>query len=419
VKFGDVPIFQNRMASRMFRSVSLFALLAMTCVTGSAGAQSLADAARKANESSSPSKPTSRTFTDKDLKASSTEDGLIATAGDAEERVPPGPVLSREEIVRRIMPAVVTIQAGNATGTGFFVDRGVVLTNHHVVGESVTVRVHLSDGTNTTGQVSRLAADVDLALVSVDVPGSRIVPVTLGSFRQLRSGEEVVAIGSSLGVLTNTVTRGIVSAVRRSAGVVYVQTDAAINPGNSGGPLVDKYGRVVGVNTARVTGAEALGFSIAIDHARRLISGQTYVADRAAPDATRSEAASDAFITPGTSESDERRLVGLAQYDGAVGGLSAQADYMDAGWREYAKWCGFGGTLAPSGGRVWFAIWSSPDFSGGNARADCSAMRADILERANRMRSAMQDFSERARRSGVYPGEMRDVRRKYQLDYEW
>jgi V8-like Glu-specific endopeptidase len=404
----------------MFRLVGGFAVLAMTFVAWPAGAQSLADAAKKASESSSSSKATSRTFTDKDLKASSsTEDGLIASAGEAEEVTPPGPVLSREDIVRRVMPAVVTIQAGNATGTGFFVDRGLVLTNHHVVGESVTVRVHLSDGTNTTGQVSRLAADVDLALVSVDVPGSRIVPVTLGSFRQLRSGEEVVAIGSSLGVLTNTVTRGIVSAVRRSGGVVYVQTDAAINPGNSGGPLVDKYGRVVGVNTARVAGAEALGFSIAIDHGRRLIGGQTYVADRAAPDATRSEASSDAFVTPRTSESDERRLVGIAQYDGAVGGLSAQADYVDAEWREYAKWCGFSGSSAPSGGRVWFAIWSGAAFSGGNARSDCSAMRTDILERANRMRSAMQDFSERARRSGVYPGEMRDVRRKYLLDYDW
>ena len=402
----------------MFRSVNLFAMLVMTSVARPAGAQSLADAAKKASESSS--KAPSRTFTDKDLKASSsTEDGLIATANDAEEIAPHGPVLSREDIVRRVMPAVVTIQAGNATGTGFFVDRGLVLTNHHVVGESVTVRVHLGDGTNTTGQVSRVAADVDLALVSVDVPGSRIVPVTLGSYRQLRSGEEVLAIGSSLGVLTNTVTRGIVSAVRRSSGVVYVQTDAAINPGNSGGPLVDTYGRVVGVNTARVANAEALGFSIAIDHGRRLISGQTYVADRAAPDATRSENSGDGFVTPRTSESDERRLVGLAQYDAALGTLSGQADYVDAEWREYAKWCGGSGSSASSGGRAWVAIGSADSSSGSNARADCSAMHNDMLERANRMRAVMLDLSERARRSGVYPGEMRDARRKYLLDYDW
>src|SRR4029077_8085325 len=123
--------------------------------------QTLADAAKKASESSGATKGTTRTFTDKDLKASSsTEDGLISTSTDADDVGPPGPVLSREEIVNRVMPAVVTIQAGNATGTGFFVGRGVVLTNHHVVGDENIVRVHLSDGSSTSGQVSRLASDV-------------------------------------------------------------------------------------------------------------------------------------------------------------------------------------------------------------------------------------------------------------------
>jgi hypothetical protein len=379
--------------------------------------QSLADAAKRANESATAIKGTTRTFTDKDLKASSsTEDGLVAASTDSDDVAPPGPVLSREEIVNRVMPAVVTIQAGNATGTGFFVGRGVVLTNHHVVGEEPLVLVHLSDGTSTSGHVSRLAADVDLAIVTVDGAGSRIVPVPLGSYRQLHTGEDVVAIGSSLGVLRNTVTRGIVSAVRRSGGVVYVQTDAAINPGNSGGPLVDKYGRVVGVNTARVAGAESLGFSIAIDHGRRLINGQTYVADRAAPDATRSESGPDAFVSPRTSESEERHLVGVAEYERVVRTLSAQADTVDAEWRDYAKWCGISASAAQSGGRAWFAIWSADGAVGGSARADCSGVHLDILERANRVRAAVQEMSERARRAGVYPGEIRDVRRKYALD---
>src|SRR5207244_343987 len=169
-------------------------------------------------------------------------------------------------------------------------------------------------GTGATGMGWRVAPDADLALVRVDGISSRIRPVTLGSYRQLQTGEEVVAIGSSLGVFQNTVTRGIVSAVRRSSGVVYVQTDAAINPGNSGGPLVDKYGHVVGVNTAKVMGAESIGFSIAIDHGRRLINGQTYVADRTAPDATRSNSDSNVFSTPGTSEPDERHYTGFAAY---------------------------------------------------------------------------------------------------------
>jgi trypsin-like peptidase len=381
-----------------------------------ANAQSLADAAKKANESSSAAKGNTRTFTDKDLKASSpAEDGLISPSADADAIAPPGPVLSREEIVRRVMPAVVTIQTSDGTGSGFFVGRGLVMTNHHVVGNASVVRVNLSDGTSTNGQVTRLAVDADLALVDVDPPGLKIAPVSLGSYRQVQSGEDVVAIGSSLGVLRNTVTRGIVSAVRRSGGVVYVQTDAAINPGNSGGPLVDKYGRVVAINTLKVVGAESLGFSIAIDHGRRLMDGERYVADRAAPDATRSEAT---FNSPRTSESDERHLVGLSEYENIVRSLSSLADYVDAEWLEYAKWCGVSGVSAPGGGRAWFAIWSAAGSAGGSGRADCSAMHADILGRANRVKAAVQDASERARRAGVYPGEMRDVRRRFSLDYD-
>ena len=399
----------------MVRSAGVIVML-VAMLAWPAQAQSLADAAKKASESSAAAKGASRTFTDKDLKASSTEDGLISPSRADVDVDPPGPVLSREEIVKRVMPAVVTIQAGTATGTGFFVGRGLVMTNHHVVGDANTVRVHFSDGTSTNGQVSRLASDADLALVNVDGAGSKVV--ALGSYRQLQTGEDVVAIGSSLGVLQNTVTRGIVSAVRRSGGVVYVQTDAAINPGNSGGPLVDKYGRVVGVNTLKVIGAESLGFSIAIDHGRRLIDGQTYVADRAAPDATRSEDAVNAFSGPRTSESDQRHQIGLAQYDAAVGALSAQADYADLEWSEYAKWCGVVASSAPSGGRAWFAIWSAAAVAGGNARANCSNMYRDIFERANRMKAVMSDASERARRAGVFPGEMRDIRRRYSLDYD-
>jgi hypothetical protein len=406
------------MTPRIVRSVGVVVML-VGMRAWPAQAQSLADAAKKAGESSAATKGASRTFTDKDLKASSsTEDGLISTSRADVDVDPPGPVLSREEIVRRVMPAVVTIQAGNATGTGFFVGRGLVMTNHHVVGDANTVRVHFSDGTSSNGQVSRLASDADLALVNVNSAGSKVAVVALGSYRQLQTGEDVVAIGSSLGVLQNTVTRGIVSAVRRSGGVVYVQTDAAINPGNSGGPLVDKYGRVVGVNTLKVNGAESLGFSIAIDHGRRLIDGQTYVADRAAPDATRSEDAFSAFSGPRTSESDQRHQIGLAQYDATVGALSAQADYADLEWSEYAKWCGVSASSAPSGGRAWFAIWSAAGVAGGNARADCSNMHRTIFERANRVKAVMSDASERARRAGVYPGEMRDIRRRYSLDYD-
>jgi hypothetical protein len=392
-------------------------MLFVAAVSLPAQAQSLADAARKAGGSATRTGGPSRSFSDKDLAASSpAADDVLSTASD-DAVVEPGPVLSREEIVKRVMPAVVTIQAGDATGSGFFVDRGIVMTNRHVVGSANLVRVRFSDGRSASGRVQRLASDADLALVSVDAPGPNTGIAPLGSYRQLQSGEEVVAIGSSLGVLQNTVTRGIVSAVRRSGGIVFIQTDAAINPGNSGGPLVDKYGRVVGVNTLKVAAAESLGFSIAIDHGRRLIGGATYVSDRAGPEAARADDSVSALAAPPPSEMEQRRHGGLVEYDGSLRAASAQADRLDLMWREYTKWCGVRATTAASGSRAWFAIWSPPDISASVVAAECPNIRRDLLERANGVKAAMAEASERARRQGVFPGDMRELRRHYSLEY--
>ena len=402
------------MSPQIFRFLLLAVVFGLFSRVGAA--QTLADAARNAGEPSG--KNPSRSFSDKDLKASSWDDGVIDTSmAKTTSVVPPGPVLSREEIVSRVMPAVVTIQSGNSAGTGFFVDRGLVVTNQHVVGDAHLVQVRLSNGTSANGTVLRRASDADLALVRVDGLGSANAIVALGSYRSLQVGEDVVAIGSSLGVLQNTVTRGIVSAVRRTGGVVFVQTDAAINPGNSGGPLVDKFGRVVGVNTAKVMGAESLGFSIAIDHGRRLIGGETLVADTGAPNATRSENGTNDFSSSAT-DSNEVRHVAVAAYDSAMRALSAQADAVDSMWREYTGFCGITAPAAPAGGRSWFGIWSSTSAAGGNARAACPDMRSIIADRANRVKIAMIDASEDARRAGVYPGEARDLRRRYLLDYD-
>ena len=101
--------------------------------------------------------------------------------------------------------------------------------------------------------------------------------------RQARVGQEVIAIGSALGVLSNTVTRGIVSAVRQVGAVTLVQTDAAINPGNSGGPLLDRQGMVIGVNSMTVgqAGGEGVAFAVAIDHVTQLLdSGRALGLDR-------------------------------------------------------------------------------------------------------------------------------------------
>jgi serine protease Do len=174
------------------------------------------------------------------------------------------------------------IDAGRSRGTGFFVARDLVITNAHVVGQEATVILRMDDGTTTPARVERLSVETDLALLRA--PGARLsgTVLPLGSALALRAGQEVIVIGSPLG-LQSTVTRGIVSALRNASGVLLIQTDAAINPGNSGGPLLDRQGRVIGIATLKQGDAESLGFAVAVDHAKALIDGRPLDASWAAP----------------------------------------------------------------------------------------------------------------------------------------
>jgi serine protease Do len=167
------------------------------------------------------------------------------------------------------------VQGSEASGSGVVIsDQGHVVTNAHVVDGAVKLEVILSDG--TTMPATLVGSDVysDLAVLKID-PGAAPAAV-LGDSDVLLPGDTVIAIGSPLGDLTNTVTVGVVSAKDRnletSSGFQMeglLQTDAAINSGNSGGPLVSLQGEVVGINTLVVRGsglsgttAEGLGFAI-------------------------------------------------------------------------------------------------------------------------------------------------------------
>ena len=161
-------------------------------------------------------------------------------------------------------------------GSGFIVsDDGRIITNAHVVDGADTVTVTLKDGRILDGRVLGSDPVTDIAVIKVD---ERNLPtVTLGNSDQLQPGEWSIAIGNPLG-LDNTVTVGIVSAVGRSSNQVgvpdkrveFIQTDTAINPGNSGGPLLNQEGEVIGVNTAIISGAQGLGFSIPINMVERI-----------------------------------------------------------------------------------------------------------------------------------------------------
>lgn len=169
-----------------------------------------------------------------------------------------GSVPSQKEVVRGV-------------GSGFIVNAdGQVLTNAHVVDGADTVTVTLKDGRTFKGKVMGEDPVTDVAVVKIQA--DQLPAVALGNSDQLKAGEGVIAIGNPLG-LDNTVTSGIVSATGRSISdkrVAFLQTDAAINPGNSGGPLLDSQGRVIGMNTAIIQGAQGIGFAIPINTAKRI-----------------------------------------------------------------------------------------------------------------------------------------------------
>lgn len=179
------------------------------------------------------------------------------------------------QVVKRVGPAVVTIQttgtdaSGNqfqATGSGVIIDKGGdILTNYHVVRNGAGFKVIFQSGASAAATVVDSAPYTDLAVMHVDVP----VPAwaALGDSSKVQPGETVLAIGSPLGSFENTVTEGIISAVGRTlqepnGGIALtnvLQTDAAINHGNSGGPLVDLNGQVIGINTAVVRSSSGSG----------------------------------------------------------------------------------------------------------------------------------------------------------------
>jgi serine protease Do len=205
-------------------------------------------------------------------------------------------------VVAAATPSVVTITSETqarrgfspysvpATGVGSGVvltADGYILTNAHVVADSSSLTVELEDGRQFPATVIDSNTTKDLALIKVEATG--LTPARIGDSTTLAVGQTAIAIGSPLGTFTETVTKGIVSALDRTVTVNdeatgrpatlagLIQTDAAINPGNSGGPLLDAAGSVIGINTAVSTDAQGLGFAIPIDVAASFIAQATGV----------------------------------------------------------------------------------------------------------------------------------------------
>jgi S1-C subfamily serine protease len=167
-----------------------------------------------------------------------------------------------------------------AVGSGFIFDysgRKLVMTNNHVVGTAVQVRVKTTDGKVYNAQVVGADADRDIAVVELQNAPTDLVGASLGDSEKLQVGEWVIAMGNPYGY-DNTVTVGVISAkgyrpVGEREMRNVIQTDAPINPGNSGGPLVDTGGNVVGINykISSPTGATVgIGFAIPINEAKMI-----------------------------------------------------------------------------------------------------------------------------------------------------
>ncbi|MFQ6117155.1 MAG: S1C family serine protease [Candidatus Bipolaricaulia bacterium] len=193
------------------------------------------------------------------------------TIAAIEKALPSVVSIGTVRLVRRSLFEVIPSQG---VGSGFILDPdGYILTNNHVVAQTRRIEGVLQDGGRLAGEVLGTDPSFDIAVVKVERRG--LPPAELGDSDKLRVGQGIIAIGNPLGLAGGpTVTAGVISSLNRhieSRDLVLenlIQTDAAINPGNSGGPLVDRFGRVVGVNTAIIPFAQGIGFAIPINKAK-------------------------------------------------------------------------------------------------------------------------------------------------------
>ena len=208
--------------------------------------------------------------------------------------------LAGEEIYKKVSPSIVSAIATTASGTGsgsgvIMSEDGYIITNNHVVEGAQSVTVQLSDSTQYDATIIGTDEQTDLAVLKVE-PEGKLTAAEFGDSDELQPGEYAYAIGSPGGVqFANTITGGRISAINRDVTIndrvmTLIQTDASINPGNSGGALINKYGQVVGITSAKLSSSgfgeasvEGMGFAIPINTAKEVVDeliANGYVAGR-------------------------------------------------------------------------------------------------------------------------------------------
>jgi S1-C subfamily serine protease len=174
------------------------------------------------------------------------------------------------------------VQEGQGNGSGSVIDNnGDILTNYHVIEGATKVTVNFGGNKVYPARVVGGDADTDLAVIKIDTPPEGLTIVPLGDSDRLDVGQKVLAIGNPFG-LDRTLTTGVISGLQRPIRArngrpidAAIQTDASINPGNSGGPLLDKFGKMIGINSQILSpsggGSVGVGFAIPVNTAKRII----------------------------------------------------------------------------------------------------------------------------------------------------
>ena len=254
----------------------------------------------------------------KAVASTSSEDGASSRNTDnlptIEQLSTPDDAMSIPDIVTKLSPSVVGISCitdgSQVSGTGIIMSKdGYIVTNAHVVEDASAISVVITDSVkseedtssddseksvaeqilenqsettensdeNITAELIGIDTQTDLAVLKIEKTG--LTPAEFGTSSEVQVGEIAIVIGNPLGFdLANTVTSGIISATDRTLTIDdrtmnFIQTDASINSGNSGGPLINAYGQVIGITSAKVssTYGEGLGFAIPIDDAKVII----------------------------------------------------------------------------------------------------------------------------------------------------
>ena len=265
---------------------ALAAVLAVALFAGGVGVGGLISAASQSGVSDGGSSQSAPAGTNDSLPTLSISSTPTDTAAPQA-----GSVLTGDQIYEKCVPSMVTVQSSwisqNASGSGSGVVMtadGYIITNAHVVlsentsAQADKVSVVLYDGTTLPAQIVGADESTDLAVLKVS-PDDALVPAEFGNSDALKPGQTCYAIGSPGGLqLANTITTGSISAISRDITIndnvmSLIQIDAAINPGNSGGALINQYGQIVGITSAKlgISYYEGLGFAIPINTAKEIV----------------------------------------------------------------------------------------------------------------------------------------------------